>query len=172
MPAAGTGTLDIAEDTKYHRHSTDRAFLPAKLARERQAHLKICTDSLVTRVELVTEGEDVRATGVHFEATNSRKAWKRYFAKARREVVLCGGALGSPQVLMLRWDRSIYPCEHLELTPHVAYSGLGPKEHLESRGISVIRDLPAIGSYLVCRSLLSLSNNTNSVYSKITSVSH
>nr|VWO94148.1 Alcohol oxidase [Ganoderma boninense] len=128
MPAAGTGTLDIAEDTKYHRHSTDRAFLPAKLARKRQAHLKICTDTLVTRVELVEEGEEVRATGVHYEAANSRKAWKRYFAKARREVVLCSGALGSPQVLML--------------------SGLGPKEHLENKGIPVIRDLPAVGSYL------------------------
>ena len=116
MPAAGTGTLDIAEDTKYHRHSTDRAFLPAKLAKERQARLKICTDSLVTRVELVKEDEEIRATGVHFEATSSRKAWKRYFAKARREVVLCGGALGSPQILMLRWDSSICSCWHSKLT--------------------------------------------------------
>ena len=106
MPAAGTGVMDVAEDTKYHRHSTDRAFLPTKLALERQARLKICTDTIVTRVELATESEEVRAIGVHFEATNSRKAWKRYFAKARREVVLCGGALGSPQILMLRCANS------------------------------------------------------------------
>ncbi|PIL26414.1 hypothetical protein GSI_12171 [Ganoderma sinense ZZ0214-1] len=107
---------------------------PKKPALERQARLKICTDTLVTRVELVTEGEDMHATGVEFENTNSRKAWKCYFAKARREVVLCGGALGSPQVLMLR---------------------LGPKEHLESKATPVICDLPAVGSYLQDHTLLS-----------------
>ena len=115
MPAAGTGTLDVAEDTKYHRHPVDRAFLPAKLAHDRRARLRICADTIVTRVELeaAAEGGDVRATGVHFEASNARKAWKRYFARARREVVLCGGTLGSPQVLLLRcvwlhvWDRYV-----------------------------------------------------------------
>ena len=116
MPAAGTGVMDVAEDTKYHRHSTDRAFLPTKLVLERQARLKICTDTIVMRVELATESEEVRAVGVHFEATNSRKAWKRYFAKARREVVLCGGALGSPQVLMLRCATSRRPCQYIVLT--------------------------------------------------------
>ena len=73
MPAAGMGTMDIAGDTKYHRHLTDRAFSPAKLALKRQARLNICTDTIVTRVELATEGEEVRATGVHFRAPNLRK---------------------------------------------------------------------------------------------------
>ncbi|EJF60344.1 alcohol oxidase [Dichomitus squalens LYAD-421 SS1] len=128
MPAAGTGTLDVTEDKQYHRHSVDRAFLPAKLAHERRTRLKICTATIVTRVVLAEEGDEVRATGVHLETTNARKAWKRYLATARREVVLCGGALGSPHLLML--------------------SGLGPKEHLESKSIRVVRDLPAVGSYL------------------------
>ena len=75
MPAAGTGALDIAEDTKYHRHSADRVFLPAKSTFERRARLKIYTDALVTRVEFLTEGDEVRVTGVHFAATNARKAW-------------------------------------------------------------------------------------------------
>ena len=44
------------------------------------------------------------------------------------EVVLCGGAIGSPQVLML--------------------SGVGPAEHLRSVGVGVVHDLPGVGENL------------------------
>ena len=65
--------------------------------------LKICTNTVVCRIELATESSGaLRATGVHIETTDSRKADHRYVAKARREVIVCAGALGSPQVLMLR----------------------------------------------------------------------
>ena len=101
-PAACTAVMDITQDASFYRHSTYRAFLPPELCCARKERLKICTGSLVTRVELEQQGDAVRATGVHFEAGNARKAWRRYFARARREVVLCAGALGSPQVLMLR----------------------------------------------------------------------
>lgn len=47
---------------------------------------------------------------------------------ARKEVVLCGGAINSPQLLML--------------------SGIGPKAHLEEHGIDVIEDLPGVGQNL------------------------
>ena len=29
------------------------------------------------------------------------------------------------------------------------HSGLGPKAHLEEKGVSVVQDMPAVGSYLV-----------------------
>ena len=29
------------------------------------------------------------------------------------------------------------------------HSGLGPKSHLEEKGVSVVQDMPAVGSYLV-----------------------
>jgi choline dehydrogenase len=48
--------------------------------------------------------------------------------RARREVILCGGAINSPQVLML--------------------SGIGPAEHLQSRGVEVLHDLPGVGRNL------------------------
>ncbi|MCC7540793.1 MAG: GMC family oxidoreductase N-terminal domain-containing protein, partial [Deltaproteobacteria bacterium] len=47
---------------------------------------------------------------------------------ARREVVLCGGAIGTPQLLMV--------------------SGVGPAEHLREHGIAVVADAPEVGSGL------------------------
>lgn len=48
--------------------------------------------------------------------------------RAGRGVVLAAGAFGSPQILML--------------------SGIGPGDHLQSHGIPVLRDLPAVGANL------------------------
>ena len=50
------------------------------------------------------------------------------FTVGAGEVVLCGGAIGSPQVLML--------------------SGVGPAEHLRSVGIPVVHDLAGVGENL------------------------
>ena len=102
IPAACTAVVDITQDTKFRRHSTYRAFLPPELCYARKERLKICTGTLVTRVEIGQQREAVRATGVHFQTFNPRNACHTYCAKARREVIVCGGALGSPQILMLR----------------------------------------------------------------------
>ncbi len=48
--------------------------------------------------------------------------------RAEREVILCGGAYNSPQLLML--------------------SGVGPAEHLMMREVEVVLDLPAVGENL------------------------
>jgi choline dehydrogenase len=47
---------------------------------------------------------------------------------ASREVILCGGAINSPQLLML--------------------SGIGPAAHLRQHGIDVVSDLPGVGGNL------------------------
>ncbi len=106
MPAVGTGILDIMQDGSYHRQGMDRAFLPASLVQERKSRLKICTNTLVTRISLAEDDGNVRAKGVHFEALNTRKAGEKYYAAAKREVILCAGAIGSPQLLMLRYRAS------------------------------------------------------------------
>ena len=49
-------------------------------------------------------------------------------ARAAREVILCGGAVNSPQLLML--------------------SGIGPQEHLAGFGIPVVHHLPGVGQSL------------------------
>lgn len=50
-------------------------------------------------------------------------------AHANKEVILCGGALNSPQLLLL--------------------SGIGPAEHLEAFDIPVVKDLPGVGQNLM-----------------------
>src|SRR6478736_8257985 len=49
-------------------------------------------------------------------------------ARAEREIVLCGGAVNSPQLLML--------------------SGMGPADHLKSVGIRPLFDIPGVGGNL------------------------
>ena len=81
-------------------------------------NLTILPDSQVQRV-LVEGG---RAVGV--QAVKSGEALE--FRAA--EVVLSGGAIGSPHVLML--------------------SGIGPAGHLEETGVQVVHDLPGVGQNL------------------------
>ena len=102
IPAAHTAIMDIVQDEKFYRNSAFLAFLPPELAQERRTRLKICPNTVVCRVELSTDDGSIRATGVHFETANPRKADFRYVAKARREVIVCAGAIGSPHVLMMR----------------------------------------------------------------------
>ena len=98
------------------RWSTNEAYL--KPARGRP-NLTVATGALAARVEL--EGE--RATGVTF-----RQGGAEHTVRATREVVLCGGSINSPQLLML--------------------SGIGPGNHLAEVGVTCRVDLPGVGSNL------------------------
>jgi choline dehydrogenase len=76
--------------------------------------------ALVQRIQM----QGRTATGVVYLRANGSQVT----AQARREVLLCAGALASPQLLML--------------------SGIGPGEHLRSMGIPVVHDLPGVGQNL------------------------
>lgn len=101
---------------KGRRHSTVRAFIDPVKGRR---NLRIETDALVTRVLI----ENGRAWGVEF-----RRNGAVHRIRVRREVILCGGAINSPQILML--------------------SGVGPGAHLRDMGITVALDLPGVGQNL------------------------
>ncbi|MGB5939059.1 MAG: choline dehydrogenase [Rhodanobacter sp.] len=98
------------------RCSSATAFL--KPVRER-ANLQVRTHALVERV-LIEHG---RAVGVQLR--RGRHDAERITAN---EVILAGGAINSPQLLML--------------------SGLGPADHLREHGIAVLADLPGVGANL------------------------
>ncbi|KAL7278106.1 hypothetical protein ACG7TL_008077 [Trametes sanguinea] len=132
-PPFGCARLHITIDEHAHRHSAYDAFLPKRLAleRTRAGTLHVCTGTIVER--LVTErSEDGRlvATGVVLGPTVEGKGvrTKSRVVRVAREVVLSAGPFGSPQILML--------------------SGIGPAEHLKELGITVVKDLPAVGSNL------------------------
>ena len=94
------------------RSSAATAFLRPAMKR---ANLQVLTHALAARVTL----EGRRATGVAFTQNGVAKQ-----ARARREVILCGGAINSPHLLML--------------------SGIGPAAHLQATGMAVAHDLPGV----------------------------
>jgi choline dehydrogenase len=67
--------------------------------------------------------QGLRAVGVAY-----RQGAQELEVQAGREVILAGGAYGSPQLLML--------------------SGIGPAGHLKERGIESLHDLPGVGQNL------------------------
>lgn len=99
------------------RACTAQAYLRPAMGRR---NLTIRTRSLATRV--LFDGR--RATGVEYRCGNRIEQ-----AVARCEVILCGGAINSPQLLQL--------------------SGVGPGEVLRANGIEVRHDLAAVGRNLM-----------------------
>lgn len=89
-------------------------------------NLKIAVGQTVTRVVFSTTGGRPRAVGVEMVA--SPKTPLAYLAKARREVIVCAGAVHTPHILKL--------------------SGVGPAAELREHGIPVVSDLPAVGANL------------------------
>ncbi len=99
------------------RCSTADAYLKPAMGRE---NLSVLTEATATRV--VFDG--TRAVGVEFERDG-----QSCVATARREVVLCGGAVNSPQLLML--------------------SGIGNREHLADHGIDTVHESREVGQNLI-----------------------
>jgi len=85
----------------------------------RRANLTVLTGAQARRVLFAGR----RATGVELTVAGQVRQ-----ASASREVILCGGSVNSPQLLML--------------------SGVGPAEHLRAVGVDVVHDLPGVGGNL------------------------
>ncbi len=115
----GYAAGDVAIDAKGRRSSSATAYL---LPIRRRANLSIITRAQVQRVMV----EGGRATGIELVRQGQNAA---QVMSARREVILCGGAYGSPQMLML--------------------SGIGPAADLNGLGIHVHADLPGVGANLI-----------------------
>jgi len=98
------------------RWSAARGFLRPALKRP---NLTLITGAQVERLEIV----DGRARGVVF-----RRRGRAQTARARGEIVLAGGAIGSPHILQL--------------------SGIGPGDLLREHGIAVVADRANVGANL------------------------
>ena len=84
-----------------------------------RGNVTVLTEAVTTRVVL----EKGRAVGVAY-----RHGGKDVTVRASREVILSGGAVNSPQLLML--------------------SGIGPADHLKTMGVPVVADVGGVGGNL------------------------
>jgi len=98
------------------RHNTARAYLDP--ARHRK-NLTVLTHAYATRVLF----SGPRAVGIEY-----KRHGKLHKAESCGEVILSGGAINSPQLLML--------------------SGIGPADHLREHAIPVVSDRPGVGENL------------------------
>ncbi|KAJ8885273.1 hypothetical protein PR048_011470 [Dryococelus australis] len=95
------------------RCSTAKAFLrPVRLRK----NLHVAMNAHVTQIYITQEKNKKQASGVQFI-----RYGKSYTIKARKEIILSAGAIGSPHILML--------------------SGIGPRNDLETLNIPIIQDL-------------------------------
>lgn len=98
------------------RCSTARAYLKPVMGRP---NLTVRTGCHTTQI-IVANG---RATGLRYLHRGKSRS-----VQSAREIVLAGGAINSPQLLML--------------------SGIGPADHLRTVGAPVVHDLPGVGENL------------------------
>jgi len=103
------------------RHSSAAAFLRPALERE---NLSLLTNSQIKKIEM----DGKKAVGVTYIQDGQERT-----VSANREVILSGGTIGSPHMLML--------------------SGIGDAAELEKHGIAVVHDLPGVGKNLHDHSL-------------------
>ena len=112
---AGVGYYQLTQ-RHVRRSSAATAFLhPAQY----RPNLTVITGAAATRI--IVEG--CRAAGIEVDRGGNRMEYR-----ARREVLIASGAIGSPRLLLL--------------------SGIGPGDHLRSLGIEVRHDLPGVGENL------------------------
>ncbi|XP_052257333.1 glucose dehydrogenase [FAD, quinone]-like [Dreissena polymorpha] len=78
-------------------------------------NLHVSLQSFATKVQI--DESDKTAKGVYYI-----KDGRKHYVKARREIILSGGTINTPQLLLL--------------------SGIGPSSHLKEKNIPVIADLP------------------------------
>lgn len=132
------------------RWSATKAFLRPAMSRP---NLTVLTHTHVEKLELENRDGKIRAAGVHGRIEGQASQ----LFKAKREVILSAGAIGSPQILQL--------------------SGIGPGGLLQDKGIQVLYDLPGVGGnlqdHLQIRSVYKVTNTVtmnqraNSLFGKI-----
>lgn len=111
----GAGLTQVKQVDGRRWSAVDAYLRPAM----QRPNLTVVTHTQVTRVTI----DGGRARGVE-----AAQRGQPITCRAEREVLLCGGAINSPQLLML--------------------SGVGPADHLREHGVAVVADVPGVGQNL------------------------
>ncbi len=113
----GVGYYQVTQKNR-ERWSAASAYLRPAVERNKN-NVHVVSNALVERIIL----DATRAMGVRYVVDGRDEV-----ARCSREIILAGGAVNSPQLLML--------------------SGIGPADHLKSVGIKPLHDLPGVGGNL------------------------
>ncbi|MCP3717922.1 GMC family oxidoreductase [Paraburkholderia sp. CNPSo 3281] len=135
---SGVGYFEVNQKRGV-RWNASKAFLRAAMKRP---NLTVVTGALTQRV--IFEGK--RCVGVEYRGDVD------YVARARCEVILCAGAVNSPQLLEL--------------------SGIGNTERLAQLGIGVVQDLRGVGENLQDHLQLRMAFRVNGVRTLNTASAH
>ncbi|MDB5370968.1 MAG: choline dehydrogenase [Roseomonas sp.] len=111
----GVGLFQVTARNGWRCSAATAYLSPAR----RRPNLTVITGAEAERILL----EGRRATGIAFRHLGVART-----IRAAREVILCGGAIASPRLMLL--------------------SGIGPAEDLQALGIAPVHDLPQVGRNL------------------------
>lgn len=120
-----TSTINPTNWTRSYARSAYIDSLPPR------GNLQILPNFAVTRIVFSsnntsgTNSSGLTASAVEYASSSTST---RYTVGVTKEVILAGGAIGSPTILM--------------------YSGIGPKNVLQTAGVQVEVDLPGVGQHL------------------------
>ncbi|KAJ5506166.1 Glucose-methanol-choline oxidoreductase [Penicillium expansum] len=126
----GAFTCPLSVDGKTGARGYAAAYYSPEVAA--RPNLRLLAETMVERILFVQQDGSVIATGVQVKTQDSS-----YEIKAKKEVILCAGSLNSPQLLEL--------------------SGIGSADLLQTHGIPVIIDNPAVGENLQDHSIASIN---------------
>lgn len=131
----GAGWCNFAYDPDTGcRSSASTAYLhPVFRGEQERPNLTVLTDAWVSKVHV----KDDVATSVDV----TLKSGKKCTVHAKREIILCAGAIDTPRLLLL--------------------SGIGPRKHLEEVGIPVVKDIPGVGENLQDHPLTTMLHELN-----------
>ncbi|KAI9058827.1 GMC oxidoreductase [Trametes sanguinea] len=121
----GAGPFSAAIDEKHERSSTATAYLSIDVLR--RPNLIVAVTIMTEKILFTTTPEGTpKAVGIQISSTRSGP---RFVVGANKEVILCAGVVGSPQLLQL--------------------SGISDPKHLSELKIPIVRELPAVGRNLL-----------------------
>ncbi len=117
---AGVGYFEVNQRRGW-RWNTTKAFLQPALARG--SNLQVWTDSPVVQLHIDRGAQGLRCIGARVRTPQGMVD-----VTARHEVLMCGGAIGTPHLLQR--------------------SGIGPGALLQQHGVPVLHDMPGVGENL------------------------
>ncbi|KAH9929526.1 GMC oxidoreductase [Epithele typhae] len=122
---SGAGNFEGCVDERGVRHSTAAAYLTPEVMQ--RPNLTVAIQAMTEKILFAATADELpTAVGVLLcKDANG----PRYMVRARKEVIITSGAIGTPHLLLL--------------------SGVGPRSQLSQFGIPLVCDLPQVGEHLL-----------------------